>query len=113
MLFSKTTCITLIASSALVGLSIGQTARPANLARRAAIPRLSDGRPNLNGIWQSIGGADVDLQDHVADAYAPGAQSVVLEHEIPYLPDALKLRQQNYEKRETADTQTAKCNLPG
>jgi hypothetical protein len=38
-------------------------------------------------------------------AASPGAQSVVEEHTIPYLPDALKQRQANYEKRETADTE--------
>jgi hypothetical protein len=113
MLLGKTSCILFVAGSVLVVSAVGQSARPAASVRSAAIPRLSDGKPNFNGIWQSIGGADVDLQDHAASAYAPGAQSVVVEHTIPYLPDALKQRQANYEKRDTADTETAKCNLPG
>lgn len=112
MIFGKTACITLIAGSVLTASANGQSAKPANIARRT-IPRLADGKPDFNGIWQSVGGADVDLQDHAADAYAPGAQSVVTEHEIPYLPDALKQREVNYANREAADTETAKCNLPG
>ncbi|HEY0264851.1 MAG TPA: hypothetical protein VGC07_10040 [Granulicella sp.] len=53
------------------------------------------------------------MQDHAADKYAPGAQSVVTEHEIPYLPDALKLYQANFEKRDKEDPVTTRCNLPG
>ncbi|KAA6460461.1 hypothetical protein DYQ86_15485 [Acidobacteria bacterium AB60] len=79
----------------------------------SSIPRLTDGRPDFNGIWQSIGGADVNLQDHLADRNAPAAQSVVEEHEIPYLPSALKQREENYAKRASDDPETAKCNLPG
>ena len=113
MFLGKTSCFIFVAGSVLLSSAASQTARPAAPVHAGAIPRLADGKPNLNGIWQSIGGADADLQDHAADAYAPGAQSVVEEHEIPYLPDALKQRQVNYEKREAADTATSKCNLPG
>jgi hypothetical protein len=113
MFFGKTSCILFVAGSVLAASTVGQSARPAASVHSAAIPRLADGKPNFNGIWQSISGADVDLQDHAANAYAPGAQSVVVEHAIPYLPDAAKQRQENYEKRETVDTETAKCNLPG
>jgi hypothetical protein len=113
MNFCKTSCIPLIAGVVLVASAVGQPAKPAATARPAAIPRLADGKPNFNGIWQSMSGADVDLQDHAANAYAPGAQSVVEEHTIPYLADALKQRQANFEKRETADTETAQGDLPG
>jgi hypothetical protein len=85
----------------------------AQVSGQPSIPRLADGRPDLNGIWQSIGGADVNLEDHTADRNAPGAQSVVEEHEIPYLPAALKQRQENHDKRDTDDPETAKCDLPG
>jgi hypothetical protein len=78
-----------------------------------AIPRLSDGKPDLNGIWQSISGADVDLLDHVADRSAPAAQSVVEGGVIPYLPEAKQKRDENFAQRAKADPQTAKCNLPG
>jgi len=94
----------LLASAALCGIA----QQPST-----AIPRLADGKPDLNGIWQAISGADVDLLDHVAGRYAPGAQSVVEEGEIPYLPHALKQRQANHEQRRSLDPETAKCDLPG
>jgi hypothetical protein len=103
----KTICLTVVASAAFLASAAARS------AGQAPIPRLPDGKPNLNGIWQSIGGADVDLQDHIADKYAPGAQSVVQEHEIPYLPAALKQHQNNFDKRRTEDPETAKCDLPG
>ena len=99
--------LTLIAGIVLTASAWGQSTKP------AAIPRLADGKPNLNGVWQSISGADADLKDHIADKYAPSAQSVVEEPEIPYLSEALKRRQENFENRRTADPETAKCDLPG
>jgi len=107
MSFRKNICFTFIAGAVLVVAAAGQSARP------AAIPRLADGKPNFNGIWQTIGSADMDLQDHVADRTTPASQSVVEEKEIPYLPEALKKRQDNFEKRRTDDPEFAKCNLPG
>lgn len=105
--FRKINCFTFIAGIVLTASAWGQSASP------ATIPRLADGKPNLNGVWQSISGADVNLLDHISDKYAPGAQSVVEEHEIPYLPEALKQRQDNFEKRRTEDLETTKCDLPG
>jgi hypothetical protein len=108
MSFRKSNRFIIIAAGAvLVASAAGQS------AELGAIPRLADGKPNLNGIWQAISGADVKLQEHIADKYAPGAQGVVEEHEIPYLPEALKRRQENFEKRRTDDPETAKCDLPG
>ena len=55
--------------------------------------RAWDGNPDLNGIWQAIGTAHWDLQDHEASAGLPemgaiGAippgQGVVIGGEIPY-----------------------------
>ncbi len=113
MILSRTHCLTLLAGALLVASAMGQSAKQASPPRESAIPRLADGKPNFNGIWQSIGGADVDLQDHAADKYAPGAQSVVEEHTIPYLPDAQKQRDQNFAQRNSLDPVTTKCNLPG
>lgn len=107
MCFRSTTCSTWIVSLALTFSAFGQA------TQSPTIPRLSDGKPDLNGIWQAVGGADVNLQDHIADKYAPAAQSVVTEHTIPYLAAAWKKRQDNYEKRNSDDPQTAKCDLPG
>ena len=57
-------------------------------------PRLGDGRPDLNGIWQAMTTANIDLEDHEAQAgphtellgaYAgwPAGQSVVEGGVIP------------------------------
>lgn len=105
-MFRRTTSLGLFA------IALAALAAPA--AKNAhAIPRLSDGKPDLNGIWQSISGADVDLLDHVADKSAPAGQSVVEEGAIPYLPEAKQKRDENFTQRVKADPQTAKCNLPG
>ncbi len=94
--------------------AIGQT--PAYRA-----PRLS-GHPDLNGIWQAMNTANWDLLDHPAQAgplwqsgaigAAPAGQSVVDGGEIPYKPDALKKKQENFAKRASDDPE-AKCYMPG
>ncbi len=80
-----------------------------------------DGNPDLNGIWQAIGTAHWDLQDHEASAglpemgaigaVPPGA-GVVVGGEIPYQEAALQQKQANWAGRPTADPET-KCYLPG
>ncbi len=34
----------------------------------ARIPRMSDGKPNLSGLWQAMGTADWDIEAHSAAA---------------------------------------------
>ena len=84
-------------------------------------PRLN-GRPNLNGIWQTLGTAHWDLQDHPAQAapfYQLGAigaippgQGIVEGSEIPYQPWAAEKKQRNFANRLTEDPE-AKCYMPG
>ena len=73
-------------------------------------PRTADGRPDLNGIWQAFVTADIDVQDHDAQAgprpdilgaYGawPGGQGIVDGGEIPYKPEALAKKRENAEKR--------------
>jgi hypothetical protein len=100
-----------------IGSSVasGQTAAP-------KIPRMADGKPNLNGIWESLSTANWDLQDHSAYAgpmwemgaivAVPAGQGVVEGGLIPYLPAAAETRKQNFAKRRSADPE-AKCYLPG
>jgi len=84
-------------------------------------PRTSDGVPDLNGIWQAIGTAHWDLQDHPAYEGLPGGgaigavppgQGVVVGNDIPYQDWALEQKQENFENRLTEDPE-AKCYLPG
>src|ERR671924_196210 len=73
-------------------------------------PRMADGHPDLNGIWQAFVSANWDLQDHEAQpgphpeimgAYGagPAGQSIVEGGEIPYQAWALARKKANFEKR--------------
>jgi hypothetical protein len=85
-------------------------------------PRTSDGKPNLNGIWQAMNTANWDLEGHSAQAGqvvalgATGAEppgiGVVEGGEIPYLPAAAQKKKENYASRLKMDPEV-KCYLPG
>ena len=76
------------------------------------LPRAQDGRPNLQGIWQTMNTAAWDILDHSAWLGVPAGQSVVEGGEIPYQPWAAAQQQENFENRLTADPE-AQCFLPG
>jgi len=88
-------------------LAFAQSAGPA-----ASIPRMADGRPNLQGIWQVRNRASADLQDHVARYGMPAGRSVVDGGEIPYQPWAAAKKAENFASRATADP-LSHCYLPG
>jgi hypothetical protein len=92
-------------------------------APAARVPRTADGKPNLNGIWQTFGGANWNLEDHGASAgpffqegaigAVPAGQSVVEGGgDIPYTPAALAKRNDNARNRLTLDPEV-KCYMPG
>jgi hypothetical protein len=56
----NTALCTLLSCAVLFGSAAART------RDRAAIPRLADHKPDLNGIWQAVAGADVNLEDHIA-----------------------------------------------
>jgi hypothetical protein len=81
------------------------------------------GHPNFNGIWQAINSANWNLEAHNAEALPefwklgaiaaiPAGRSVVREGTIPYLPDALKKRNENRTKFPKEDPE-AKCYMLG
>jgi hypothetical protein len=85
-------------------------------------PRTVDGKPNLNGIWQTISEADWDIEGHSAapgrvlalgaeDAVVPGL-GIVEGGPLPYLSAAAAKRKKNFDTRLTADPEI-KCYLPG
>jgi hypothetical protein len=88
----------------------------------ASVMRTPDGRPDLNGIWQSIGTANWNLQDHQARTgpvlelgavmAIPAGQTVVEGNEIPYQPWAAARQKENYENWLARDPEV-KCYLPG
>jgi hypothetical protein len=115
-------------AAAVVSLAVipvvlqGQAGRGAAPAG-ARVPRTADGKPNLNGIWQTFGGANWNLEDHGASAgpffqegavgAIPAGQSVVEGGgDIPYTPAALAKRNENARNRLTADPEV-KCYMPG
>ncbi len=99
-------------------------------------PRTSDGKPDLNGIWQAINTANYDLQAHAARpamalrpgpagplptaplvplgavGAVPAGLGVVEGEEIPYQPWAAAKKKENAENWLTADPEV-KCYLPG
>ena len=75
-------------------------------------PRTADGHPDLQGIWQALNTAVWNIEDHAPELGVPGGQGIVEGGEIPYLPSALALRQENFRKRLTDDPE-AKCYMAG
>lgn len=109
----------------IAGLPIAITlavAMNATLALAHGIPRL-DGKPNLNGIWQTMNTANWDLEAHSARRIAaawsfgalfaiPAGKTVVMGGTIPYLPQALKVRDRIRAGWPKSDPETY-CYLPG
>jgi hypothetical protein len=99
-------------------------------------PRLPDGKPDLNGIWQVLNEANYDLEGHMARpamALRPGpfgpvpaaavlalgavgsvppGVGVVEGGEIPYKPEALAKKKENQQDWLNRDPEI-KCYLPG
>ncbi len=106
-----------------IALPIGMLAlgTQPTLGQARAFPTLA-GKPNLNGIWQAVGTAYWDLEDHSARrgplsqlgavGAIPAGRSVVDGGLIPYRPEAAAKRKENLENWVTRDPEV-KCYLPG
>ena len=113
-------CSAAAAAVALFGLAAFPTPSQTQPAYKA--PKAADGHPDLGGIWEYMGTANWDLQDHPAEpgplwqlgaiGAVPAGQSVVEGGDIPYLPAAAAKKKQNFANRRTLDPE-AKCYLPG
>jgi hypothetical protein len=113
----------LIVAAAVVaaGLFAVTVAVPGQTAAYRA-PRAPDGKPNLNGIWQAMSTAHWDLEAHPAApgpvwqlgaAFAiPAGLGIVEGGTIPYKPDALAKKRENFAKRMELDPEM-RCYLPG
>src|SRR6185436_17936887 len=108
------------------------TARPSAYAP----PRLADGHPDLNGIWQALNEANWDIEAHNARAAlalrpgpygpvpappvlalgavgaVPPGMGVVEGDELPYKPEALAKKKDNQDHWLERDPEI-KCYLPG
>jgi hypothetical protein len=106
--FKASVFLVIAVSAAVVGTRVSSTAQaPAPAAAQAQTyraPRTTDGRPNLNGIWQALNEANWDLEAHSAAQVCvcpgravsiPGGIGVVEGGVIPYKPEALAKRKDN------------------
>ena len=89
-------------------LSVIAAAALSLMTAAAQTPRLQDGKPNLNGYWQTLNTANYDIQDHAARKGEPGGQGVVEGNEIPYQPWAARQKQDNFKNRASLDSEV-KC----
>lgn len=110
-------CVGLVGVGLLAGLPGGKApvrgqAVLAQAPARYTPPRTPDGKPDLQGIWQVMNSADVNIQDHPAGPDGRAGRGVVVGNEIPYQPWALKQKQENYEKRLELDP-VGRCFMPG
>ena len=78
----------------------------------AALPRTPAGKPDFSGIWETLSKADYNIEPHSASRLQPASGGIVAGGELPYKPEMLAKRKQNFDARATADTE-AKCYLPG
>jgi hypothetical protein len=91
-------------------------------AQAGRTPRTADGKPNLNGIWQSLNTGNWDLEGHAAKAgpvvalgaafSEPAGLSIVEGGTIPYRPAMLAKKKENGMKWLTEDPEV-KCFMPG
>jgi len=111
----------MIPAAACAAFLMASTPSPGQTAA-VKLPRMTDGKPNLSGLWQAMGTADWDLEDHSSEAGAffqlgalgavPPGQGVVEGGEIPYLPAALAQKKKNQANRWKEDPEV-KCYMPG
>ena len=120
----------------VAGAALGAGALPAiGQTAKYRVPRL-DGKPDLNGIWQTLNEADYDLEGHAArpamalrqGPYGPVPSAPVLAlgavgavppslgvvegGEIPYKPEALARKKENQQNWLSRDPEI-QCDLPG
>jgi hypothetical protein len=123
-------------AGAVIGAALAMLVAPVSgQAPASSVPRLADGKPDLNGVWQALNEANFDIQMHAArpalalraGPYGPvpaapvvalGAVGAVppgvgvVDGDLPYRPEALATKKQNQDNWLTRDPEI-KCYLPG
>jgi hypothetical protein len=77
-----------------------------------ALPRTADGKPDFSGFWQAMNTANYDIEARSAGKNGPAALGVVEGNELPYQPEMLAKKKENFANRDTLDTEK-NCFLPG
>ena len=75
-------------------------------------PKNALGQPDVSGVWQALNSAAWDIEGHAGATGVPAGRSVVEGGTIPYRPEALQKRKDNFARRRTLDPES-KCWLPG
>src|SRR5262245_25440871 len=116
-----------LAGAMVVAVAVGLFVQSADVPAQTPgapyrAPRTKGGRPNLNGVWQAVNEANWDLEGHGAApgpmwqlgaAYSvPPGLGIVEGGPIPYKPEALQKKKENFENRQSRDPE-ARCYLPG
>jgi hypothetical protein len=103
------------ASSALIAawMALSSQSFGADAPAQPAVARSVDGKPDFSGVWESISGADYDLEPHAGRADAPPGAGVVEGSYLPYREDALARRRANFDARAGADRARLNCYTLG
>jgi hypothetical protein len=112
----------LVAGAAFAAGQRGAAAPAPQQAPTYRAPRTKDGKPDLNGIWQAVNTANWDIEGHGAapgpfwqlgaEFSVPPGLGVVEGGAIPYKPEALQKKKENFADRMNRDPEM-KCYLPG
>jgi hypothetical protein len=110
-------CVTTVAMAVVASLLVSAIpamaqGQSAPLFPKYTAARTADGKPDLNGIWQSFTTANWDILTHEAQpgphpellgawGAVPGGQGIVEGNEIPYQAWAAAKQKENFEKRMT------------
>jgi len=104
--------VALVSTAFGVALAVASTAGQSTTAGSYRAPRMLDGKPDINGIWQVLNTASWDIQAHNAADGVPAGQGVVEGGQIPYQPWAAEKKKQNALDWKTEDP-LQKCFLAG
>ncbi len=100
---------------ALVQVASAQSPATHSQTKAASLPRLPDGKPDLQGIWEARNTADGNLEAHSAGAGIRAGEGVIVDPpdgKIPYQAWAAAKQQENFAKRAMLDP-VNRCFLPG
>jgi hypothetical protein len=110
----------ILAASGLMSPLAAQRPAAAKAAYRA--PRAADGHADISGIWEALGTANWDLEDHPSTGgpyfqmgsigAVPSGRGVVEGGTIPYRAEALAKKKENFANRWKLDPEV-KCYMPG
>ena len=109
---TATIIVVVVLLSGVTWLSMNRVPSETVSAGTDSLPRTAEGKPDMSGIWQVLNTAAWDIQDHQAMKGVPAGQGVVEGNELPYLPEALAKKNENFKNRLTADPES-RCFQPG